>query len=100
MSSTDLKPDNYRQSYHERKRRIRPVITADCGRFTGLFETQVGFLDSAIIVEYLWSAKVVLILLIVPKGGCQRLHHSTIERGNNEECKHCMLATHISYQTQ
>ena len=56
--------------------------------------------DSKMLVEYLWSAKVVLILLIDPKGGCQRMHHSTLERENNEQCKQWLVATHNSYLNQ
>ena len=69
-------------------------------RFTGLLETWVGILESAIVVEHLWLAKFVLVLLMHPEEGHHRLHHYTPEGENNQRCKHRVLATHISYLTQ
>ena len=45
------------------------------------------------------AAKLVLILLIAMYGPCHRLLHFTKECANNEQCKHWVLATHISPQT-
>ena len=47
-------------------------LQADCGGITGIFEACVGFLESAKMMECLWSAKVVLILLIDHNGGCKQ----------------------------
>ena len=86
-SSIVLKSDGERQRRHERKSQIRPVFTSRMGLIHG-FDTWVGLLEFTITVYYLWFAEVVLILLTVSKGGCQRMYHPSLECGNTEQCKH------------